>query len=700
MASKNSATAEKKTPSAVVSNNNGTVKHSSIEHDNLLTNDQLIFAYKKMLLARLIDEKEMNLLKQGKILFHISGPGHEACQVAMAMAMKPAYDWAYPYYRDLAFSLAYGSTAKEIFCENMHRTEGPSSHGRQMPSHYGNKSLRIVGQSSPTGTQYLQAVGTAMGSRKEHNDEITYVSSGEGATSEGEFAEAVSWASREKFPVIFYVQNNKYAISVHVKDQIAGGSVAKLYCNYPNLKTFNIDGTNFVESFATAKEAVEYARAGNGPCLIEAECVRLFPHSSSDDPKKYMPLEEIEADKRRDPIPKFEKFLLEQKIVTQKDIEKFRAEIKHEVEEAADYAEAAESPTADTVKRNIFSPNIFVPKEGFVESEHKGSNIVMVDAINHALHEEMKRNPKMLVYGEDVADGKGGVFTATKNLTNKFGVERCFNSPLAEASIMGTAIGLAVRGFKPVVEIQFGDYIWPAFMQIKDELVHMRYRTDGDWSCPVVIRVAVGGFIRGGLYHSQSIEGFFTHIPGLWVAFPSTAADAKGLLKTAIREDNPVLFCEHKGLYRQQFASSPEPDNDYCLPFGVAKVKKVGNDITIVTWGFMVQRSIEAARKMEEKGVNCEIIDLRTLCPWDKETVFNSVRKTGKVLVVHEDTKTGGFGAEIGMQIAEECFQYLDAPLARVAALDAPIAFAPALESSILPQEHHITSALEKLAAF
>ncbi len=679
---------------------NGTLKYATASVSSLLTKDELIFAYQKMLLARFIDEKEMNLLKQGKILFHISGPGHEAIQVAVAMAMKPSYDWAYPYYRDLAFSLAYGSTAQEIFCENMHRIEGPSSHGRQMPSHYGNKNLRIVGQSSPTGTQYLQAVGTAMGSVKEKNDEVTYVSSGEGATSEGEFWEAVNWAAREKFPVIFCVQNNGYAISVPVEEQIAGGSLYKLLNGYPNLRRFRIDGTDFVESFKAAKEAVEYCRAGNGPAFIEAECVRLFPHSSSDDPKKYRSAEEIAQDKLKDPLPKFEQFLLDQKIIDQKEIERIRKEIKKEIEDASDYAEAAESPTADTVERNIFSPNVIVSKDGFAEPEHSGKNIVLVDAINHALHEEMKRNPKMIVYGEDVADNKGGVFSATKGLTNTFGIDRCFNSPLAEASIVGTAIGLAVRGFKPVVEIQFGDYIWPAFMQIKDELVHMRYRTDGDWSCPVIIRVAVGGYIRGGLYHSQSIEGIFTHIPGLWVAFPSNAADAKGLLKTAIREENPVLFCEHKGLYRQQFAATLEPSDDYCLPFGVASVKRAGNDITIVTWGFMVQRSIEAARKLEEKGISVEVIDLRTLIPWDKETVFNSIKKTGKVLVVHEDTKTGGFGAEIATSIAEECFEYLDAPLARVAALDAPIAFAPALESAILPQEYHITSALEKLAAY
>ena len=699
MSSKKSEVLRKNASSGPVQSN-GTMKYATSSLSSLLSADALKRAYRNMLLARYIDEKEMNLLKQGKVLFHISGPGHEAIQVAVAMAMKPAYDWAYPYYRDLAFSLAYGSTAKEILCENMHRVEGPSSHGRQMPSHYGNKQLRIVSQSSPTGTQYLQAVGTAMGSLMEKNDEITYVSSGEGATSEGEFWEAINWASREKYPVLFCVQNNKYAISVPVENQIAGGSLYTLMAGYPNLKRFRVDGTDFIESFKAAKEAVEYIRGGNGPAFIEAECVRLFPHSSSDDPKKYKTPEEIAEEKTKDPLPKFEKFLIDNSIVDAKEIEKIQHEIKHEVNEAADYAEAAQSPAADTVERNVFSEKIVVPRAGFREPEHKGKSVVMVDAINHALHEEMKRNPHMIVYGEDVADGKGGVFSATKGLTTKFGIERCFNSPLAEASIIGTSIGLAVRGFKPVVEVQFGDYIWPGFMQIKNELVHIRYRSDGDWTAPVVVRVAVGGFIRGGLYHSQSIEGIFTHIPGLWVAFPSNAADAKGLLKTAIREENPVLFCEHKGLYRQQFAASPEPDDEYCIPFGQAKVKREGRDISIITWGFMVQRSIEAARKLEAQGIDVEVVDLRTLIPWDKETVFSSVKKTGKVLVVHEDSKTAGFGAEIATSIAENCFEFLDAPLARVAALDTPIAFAPALETAILPQEFHITKALEKLAAY
>ncbi len=665
-----------------------------------LSNEKLISAYRTMLLSRLIDEKEMILLKQGKILFHISGPGHEACQVAIAMAMKPGVDWAYPYYRDLAFSLQFGVAVEEILTENMNRAAGPSSKGRQMPSHYGNKNLRIVAQSSPTGTQFLQAAGTAMGIQIAQSDEIVYVSSGEGATSEGEFTEAVAWSSRAKFPVIFMVQNNKYAISVPLKDQVAGGSVSHLYSTYPNLKCIKYDGTNLEESYNASVEAVEWVRSGNGPAMLEADVVRLFPHSSSDDQKKYRIESELVEDKKRDPVTKLKNILIENKILTEIQLDELYKEIKTNIDKVADVAESMPQPDPSTVMRNIYSPNIIIPKENFLEPEHSGKSVVLVDAINHSLHEEMKRNEKIIVYGEDIADGKGGVFTATKGLSTTFGTKRVFNSPIAEASIVGTAVGLAIKGFKPVVEIQFGDYIWPAFMQFKDEVACLRYRSDGDFSCPMVVRVAVGGYIRGGLYHSQCIESIFAHIPGIWIAFPSNAADAKGLLKTAMREENPILFCEHKGLYRQQFAASPEPDENYCLPFGLAKIKKVGTDITIVTYGFLVQRSLEAARKMEEIGISCEVIDLRTIIPWDKETVLNSVKKTGKVIVAHEDSRTAGFGAEIVSTIAEECFQYLDAPITRVAAIDSPVPFAPVLEDVTLPQERNITEAIQKLIQY
>jgi 2-oxoisovalerate dehydrogenase E1 component len=436
--------------------------------------------------------------------------------------------------------------------------------------------------------------------------------------------------------------------------------------------------------------------------VIEADTVRLLPHSSSDDHRKYRDQKEIEEDLQKDPIPRFETFLTSQGILKAADLARVKEEIQQRINAAVDSVEAQPLPDVTELEKFVYSPRVVVPKEGFVEPEHKGPNVVLVDAINHALAEEMERNPKMVIYGEDVAGNKGGVFTATKGLTARFGPERVFNSPLAEASIVGTALGLAVRGdFKPNVEIQFGDYIWPAFMQIRDEVAMLRFRSYNAWSCPMVIRVAVGGYIHGGLYHSQSIDGFFMHIPGVRVVFPSNAADAKGLLKTACREDDPVLFLEHKGLYRQGFASAPEPDAEFVLPFGLAKVKKAGDDITVITWGMLVQRSLDAARKVEEKhGVTIEVIDLRTLNPLDKDTILGSVRKTGKVLIVHEDTLTGGFGGEIAAIVAAEAFDRLDAPIQRIAAKDTPVPYGPELEDAMLPQERDVMAGLEKLVLY
>jgi 2-oxoisovalerate dehydrogenase E1 component len=667
-----------------------------------LSKEQILNTYKNCVAARLIDQKILILLKQGKCFFHIGGSGHEVAQTATALAMKPGYDWAYPYYRDLAFSLQFGYTIEEIMLEALHRKGGPSSNGYAMPFHYGHKKWRIVSQSSPTGTQYLEAVGTAMGAVKAGKDEVVYVSSGEGATSEGEFHEAVNWAARGRFPVIFLIQNNKYAISVPVQHQVAGESVYGMVRGYEGLNRYRVDGCDFKEMYEVVADAVAKARQGEGPSVIEADTVRLLPHSSSDDHRKYRDPKEIEDDLKKDPIPRFETFLASQGILKAADIDKVKEEIQQRINAAVDAAEAEPLPDVAELEKYVYSPRIVVPKAGFVEPQHKGSNIVLVDAINHALAEEMEHNPKMLIYGEDVAGNKGGVFTATKGLTAKFGEGRVFNSPLAEASILGTAFGLAVRGdFKPNVEIQFGDYIWPAFMQIRDEVATLRFRSYSTWSCPMVIRVAVGGYIHGGLYHSQSIDGFFTHIPGVRVVYPSNAADAKGLLKTACREEDPVLFLEHKGLYRQGFASTPEPDANYLLPFGVAKIKKPGDDVTVVTWGMLVQRSLDAAAKIEEKyGVTVEVIDLRTLNPLDKETILNSVRKTGKLLIVHEDTLTSGFGAEIAAIVASEVFERLDAPIQRVAAKDTPVPYGPELEDAMLPQEKNITAALEKLVTY
>ncbi len=665
-----------------------------------LTEQQVLQAYKTMLTARRIDEKHLIVLKQGKSFFHIGGSGHEAAQVGAALAFRSGHDWANCYYRDVGFALQNGITTEEIFLAALHRADDPSSGGRQMPAHWGKKSARMVTQSSPTGTQYLQAVGMALAAKKEGSDEVVYVSSGEGATSEGEFFEAVNWAAREALPVIFFIQDNKFAISVPVDQQTAGGSVFEITAGFKGLNRFEVDGTDFFATYDVVKNAVARARKGDGPSLVVAHTVRLLPHSSSDDHSKYRSKDDIERDKKLDPIPKMTSWLIEQGLLTDAKAEELAAHVKQEVDAAAEAAEAKPVPDASTVMDHVYGEAHVRSLRAGLTEDHVGKKVVLVDAINHALAEEMERNEKVVVFGEDVAGGKGGVFTATRGLTAKFGDGRCFNSPLAEASIMGVAIGMALKGWKPVPEIQFGDYIWPAFMQIRDELAMMHYRSNGAWSCPVVIRVPVGGYIHGGHYHSQSIDGFFAHIPGIRLAYPSNAADAKGLLKAAIRGDDPVLFMEHKGLYRQGYASSPEPAEDFVLPFGLAAVRREGTDLTIVTYGYLVQQSLEAARMAEEKGISVEVIDLRTLNPLDEETIFASVRKTNRVIVAHEDTLTGGFGGEIVARIADTCFEHLDAPVKRVAALDTNVPYAPTLEDAMLPNKQKILAAVEEVAGY
>ena len=665
-----------------------------------LSKEELLRAYRTMLMSRRCDEKILILVKQGKSFFHIGGSGHEAAQVAAAAALRRGHDWAFPYYRDQAFALQLGMTAEEMFLISLHRAEDPATGGRQPQGHYGRPDLRIPTQSSPTGTQYLQAVGVALAAKKEGTDEVVYVSSGEGATSEGEFFEAVNWAAREALPVIFFVQDNRLAISVPVENQTAGGSVYDVVSGFKGLERFDVDGSNFLEVLAAMQRAVESARKDRGPSLVHANVVRLLPHSSSDDQLKYRAKEDVEKDKARDPLPKMTHFLIEEGYITDTEATQMQAEVKEAIDAAAAWAESRPLPDAATADLHVYGSAHSDPPRDFIEPEHKGQKIVLVDAINHALKEEMERNPKMVVFGEDVADAKGGVFTATKGISTKFGKSRAFNTPLAEASIVGVATGLALKGWTPVPEIQFGDYIWPAFTQLRDEIAMFRYRSNNTWSCPMVIRVPVGGYIHGGHYHSQCIEGIMAHVPGIRIAFPSNAADAKGLLKAAIRGDDPVIFMEHKGLYRQGYASSPEPDENFVLPFGIASRKRQGDDISVITYGALVQKSLEAARRMEEKGISVEVIDLRTINPLDKEMIFRSVMKTGRVLIAHEDTMTGGFGGELAALIAEHCFQYLDAPVKRIGALDAPVPYSPPLENAVLPNEAKILSALEELAAY
>jgi len=657
---------------------------------------ELLGVYRKMVTARRLDEKMLIMLKQGKSFFQIGCSGHEAAQLAAATVMRPGEDWAYPYYRDAALCLGLGMTAKEQLLCFLAKADDPNSGGRQMPQHYGHKELRIVSQSSATGTQFLQAVGSGMTRKWDKTKEIVYVSCGEGSTSQGDFHEALNWASREKVPVIFHVEDNEYAISVHISEQTAGGSVYSMVSGYQNLARFNVDGTDFFETHLAFKKAADRARKGKGPTVIISHVVRLLPHSSSDDQRKYRTEDELSEDQAKDPITRFEQMCTAGKIINQKDFDKIKKEVFTQIDKDAEWAEQQDHPDIDTAMDHIYSNNGQLETADLNQIADK---IVIIDAINHALAEEMQTNDKMVIFGQDIADPKGGVFTATKGLTDKFGRDRVFNSPLAESSIIGTAVGMAVTGWKPVVEIQFGDYIWYGMMQIRNEVATMRYRSNNTWSCPIVIRVPVGGYIHGALCHSQSIDGYFIHLPGIYIAYPATAADAKGLLKAACRMDDPVMFMEHKGLYRQGYCATPEPDKNYVLPFGKARVVREGDHVTIITWGAMVQKSIEAVKECNAMG-NVEIIDLRTLNPLDRESIRVSLDKTGKAMVVYEDNLTNGFGAEISAIIADEYFELLDGPIKRVAAQDSPVPYNWYLEKQILPQTSDIVAALTELLEY
>jgi 2-oxoisovalerate dehydrogenase E1 component len=666
------------------------------ESDRGIIPDKMVIElYRKMITVFYIEERMKIFTRQGKCTFLASTRGHEKLQVGIVMLMRPQHDWFFSYYREKAIAVALGMPIKDIFLCMLSRAGDPNSGARNMPEHFSSRELNLVSMTACTGTQYLNAVGAAKALRHQGSDAVVYVSSGEGTTSEGEFFEALNWAAREKLPVLFVIQNNGYAISVSSATQ----HVAEMHriARGFGMPTYDLDGTWYEPMYQTLPPVLERIRKGQGPALIEGEVIRIDPHSSSDDQKKYRSADEISEAVERDPIVQTERYLVKRKIFTQQQLQEIRSEIQSEVDQAAEEADRAPEPDPAIATLHIYD----TPGPFFEEKPPRylsDQSVSMIDAINHALHEETERNPKIVMWGEDIADPKGGVFGVTKGLSTKY-PDRVQNSALAEASICGIAAGSAIAGHKPIVEIQFADYIWPGFLQLRDEIPTVRWRSDNVWTCPVVVRVACGGYIKGGPWHSTNIEAIFAHTPGWYVVYPSCAEDAKGLLKTAARSNDPVLFLEHKGLYRRMQARTPEPDADYLIPFGKARIRRPGSDLTVVTWGSTVYLALEVAELVAAQGKSIEVIDLRTIIPWDQEAVYASVRKTNRLLVAHEDSLTMGFGAEVAARVAENCFHSLDAPVMRVAAKDCFVPSAATLEAEVLPSAADVQAAVEKLLA-
>ena len=665
-------------------------------HDLALSDDQIVEMYRLMLVARRIDDRMWALQRQGRAAFVLGSSGQEAIQVASVFALDKARDWILPYYRDMGVALAWGFTPEEIFLGVFAKKTGSMSGGRQLPSHWSDPDKRVLTQSSVIGPQFPHAAGIAHAAKMNGGDEVVVVYGGEGATSEGDWHEAMNWAGIHKLPLIFVIENNQYAISVPTEEGIAG-KIADRAQGY-GFVGLAIDGNNPLTVLKTMQGAVARARAGEGPTLIEAETYRFYAHTSDDNDALYRTPEEVETWRKRDPVAWLRQYLIESRLLTEAQEEELDGEVIDLLAEAVEQAEAAPSP--DEPLARVYA-KVIEPGPAVTEPEPVpvGESVNLITAINMALHEILEENDNAIVFGEDVARRKGGVFKATQELTERFGEYRCFNTPIAESSIIGVSIGMAAAGYRVLPEIQFADYIHPAFNQIVSEAARIHYRSDGGWNCPIVIRTPYGAGIHGALYHSQSIESFYAHVPGLKVVVPSTPADVKGLLHTAFHDPDPVMFLEPKKLYR--LAKGPYPEGGHRIPLGRAAIRKVGTDLTIIAYGAMAHFAIEAVPALEELGVSPEVIDLRSLKPLDWPTIEASIKKTSRALIVYEDNEFVGYGAEIAAQIADKTFEWLDAPVRRYALPDVPIMpYAGSLENALYPTPESIVRHAQDLAKY
>ena len=698
------------------------LRYRGVDHSELIEDFRLACS------SRALDDRAITLQRQSRAYFEIAGAGHEALGLAMARSLRPGHDWLFPYYRDQALVLGLGVTPRDILLQAVGSCEDTSSGGRQMPAHWGNKALNIVSQSSCTGSQCLPAVGCAEASRYilrrdlpgcvARDDELTYVSLGEGATSEGEFWESLNTACQLRLPIVYVVEDNGWAISVPASEQ-APAPISELVQGFRGLTVHFVDGTDYFACRSLAAAATARVRAGDGPCLIHAMVTRPYSHSSQDTQSKYRSSADLAEEGARDPIVRLERELTEAGVLTGAETAEIRESVRALIATIAREVLQARRPDPATVTHHVLAlPAIAEPKESRSPKSPTGPGaeddpklIGMGEAIRLVLFEQMRSDERIRVFGQDVADagedilalveGKGGVFGTTHGLQREFGTTRCYNSPLAEANIIGRGVGQALRGLRPCAEIQFFDYIWPAMQQIQAEAATMRWRSEGRFTVPLVIRVAIGGYLTGGaIWHSQCGESTFTHIPGLIIVMPSRSRDAAGLLRSAFRCEDPVMFLEHKHLLRQKYARDALTPPDYWIPFGKAATARRGNDLTIVTWGATVQKSLEAAEQLANESVSVEVIDLRSLIPWDKDAVASSVARTSRLLVVHEDMLTSGFGAEVAAWAGEACFSDLDAPASRVGATATFVAYEPTLEQAILPQTHGIAAAARRLLSY